>query len=327
MNSFDTVAKKAEVLKNYLVKCTEGYVETNHEFEVHKKQLEEFLPKVKSDEESAIFYEMIEFLEKNQREYSQAVKEVDDLIEILQFVTAWEKETEIGKKKCNTGLEILDVQEKERDRIARELHDSTVQDLTALIYKVELCSKFLDKDPTKVRLELQLIICSLKKVIEEMRSVIHDLKPMELEEKSLNDSIKKYISSVAITYTDMSFKYKLVGQERSLDSICELTLLRIVQEACQNAIKHARAKCIQVELCFYSNKVCLSIKDNGIGFDMKEVASNKEAGEHFGLVIMKERARLMDAKLDINSTKKKGTSVNVEVINVYSDEGDSDGAD
>lgn len=325
MDNINGMSEKVESLKSYLQKYAKEYVEKNNKFRLHIERLQRYISINEENAETEGLREMLVFLKETQVEYTNTLQQIHSLLDVLNAITLLYQDVD-NDKSCK-GLQILDVQEKERDRIARELHDSTVQDLTAVIFKVELCTRYLDKDITKVRLELQLIICSLKKVIEDMRVTIRELKPIGIGDESLDSSIRKYMNGLAITYKNIRFDFASSGQKIHMKSVYEITLLRIVQEACQNAVKHSRASCIQVRLNIIEDRVSLRIIDNGIGFDISEAKREDNAGGHFGLTIMKERAELMGAEFEINSTKEKGTIVTVGVTNVYSDEGDLDVAD
>lgn len=212
------------------------------------------------------------------------------------------------------GLKLLEIQEIERKRIARELHDSTVQNLTNLVHKTELCTKLVDLDPIRAKLELQTMINTIKTTINDMRNIIYDLRPMSLEDLGLVITVKRYIKQ----FID-STKIKIVlnvENERQINSdIIDLTLFRIIQEACNNAMKHARATVIYIDLKYKENSIELIIEDNGCGFEQhicKEeqyVSNNSLSG--FGLPMMKERVGLLSGKLEIVSAINKGTKISV----------------
>lgn len=212
------------------------------------------------------------------------------------------------------GLKLLETQEIERKRIARELHDSTVQNLTNLVHKTELCTKLVDLDPIRAKLELQTMINTIKTTINDMRNIIYDLRPMSLEDLGLVITVKRYIKQ----FID-STKIKVVlnvENERQINSdIIDLTLFRIIQEACNNAMKHAGATVIYIDLKYKESNIDLVIEDNGCGFEQhvcKEdqyVSNNSLSG--FGLPMMKERVGLLSGKLEIVSAINKGTKISV----------------
>lgn len=237
------------------------------------------------------------------------------------------KEKSRGYEESKLGLGILKAQEEERKRVARELHDSAVQNLTSLIYKAELCSKVLEVDPTRVKLELQIMIVSLKNIIEEMRNTIYDLRPPMIEDRRLDLCIQNYVNRLGILYPNMLFKLEVKETPREVKSVYSITLLRIVQEACQNAIKHADAKSIVLELIYEKDFIEINVIDNGKGFSKEVNVDDMGEQAHFGMSIMTERINLLGGKLKIHSKKNEGTVVSIKVSKVYYGEGDKDDSD
>jgi len=196
--------------------------------------------------------------------------------------------------------------ESEKKRIARELHDTTVQNLTAMIHKIEYCSLMIDKDPIEVKLELQTMISTLRSTISEMRDIIYDLRPMSIDDLSLKDSLMQHIHHLLMQY-DKTITLDVSGEEPVLSSALKLHTFRLFQEALNNALKHAQAEQIHVNVFFDEKQLHLKIRDDGCGFDQNMI--NKESS--FGLSIMEERVSLLDGIIHIQSTKGKGTEVYV----------------
>lgn len=212
------------------------------------------------------------------------------------------------------GLKLLEIQEIERKRIARELHDSTVQNLTNLVHKTELCTKLVDLDPIRAKLELQTMIGTIKTTINDMRNIIYDLRPMSLEDLGLVITVKRYIKQF-IDSTKIKVVLNVENERKINSDIIDLTLFRIIQEGCNNAMKHAKATVIYINLNYNKNNIELVIEDNGCGFEQnicKEdqyVLSNSLSG--FGLPMMKERVGLLSGQIEIVSAINKGTKIRV----------------
>lgn len=96
----------------------------------------------------------------------------------------------------NNNLTIFKVQEEERQRIARDLHDTSLQNLTHLIHKIELSSLYIDKDPIQAKLELSIVEKSLRKTIEEIRNIIYDLRPMTFDDLGLKNALLQLLSCI-----------------------------------------------------------------------------------------------------------------------------------
>ncbi|MGN0505216.1 MAG: sensor histidine kinase [Lachnospiraceae bacterium] len=209
---------------------------------------------------------------------------------------------------------LLETQELDRNRIARDLHDSTVQSLTTLVHQTEFCSKLLDIDPVRVKLELQSMIEMIRSIINDMREIIYDLRPMSLNNIGLDAAIDSYCTRIKKN-EDLNISLKVEGEEKKLSSIVRVTLYRIMQEACNNIIKHAAAHRVFVSITYDEEKIKLEVEDDGVGFDIEKIEENTEEDElhGFGLSIMRERANLLNGTFSITSQPGKGTKITVIV--------------
>ncbi len=196
----------------------------------------------------------------------------------------------------------------ERNRMAREIHDTLTQDFvgTSLqldILAYQLRSGQVDKAMAQVRQTRQLVTDGLE---EARRSI------WELRANNSQDSLPTRLRTLLQrdTYAGISPELKIGGAYRALDPRIEREILRIAQEALANVAHHAEASETAVELLYFSDHVTLAIRDNGIGFSVED-AAHKEG--HFGLLGMKERAATMDAELDVASEPGCGTNVTLRV--------------
>lgn len=204
---------------------------------------------------------------------------------------------------------VLDVQEKERQRIARDLHDSSLQDLTHLVHQVELCSLYIDQDSVKAKLELALIESGLRKVIDDIRNRIYDLRPMTFDDLGLCETLLNFFSVLNQDghfeiLSDIDNIEDLFSEEEK--EIALIMIYRIIQECVQNAIEHSRGNQIRVSLKKDHEAILIKIQDNGIGFNLQE-AEKKD--RHFGLSVVKERVFLLGGKMKIDS--ENGTIVSI----------------
>ena len=134
------------------------------------------------------------------------------------------------KMEQNIGLKFLEDQEIERQRIARELHDSTVQNLTMLIHKAELCFKLIEKDPVQAQLEIRTMSEALRSSINEMRDIIYNLRPMALDDLGLQEALERYIAQTMLQH-EITLKLSTSGKQFELLPIVNTTLFRIITEA------------------------------------------------------------------------------------------------
>ena len=211
------------------------------------------------------------------------------------------------------GLHILKSHEHDRNRIARDLHDSSVQSLTALVHKTELCIRLMDIDTIRVKLELQTMIETIKTIINGMREIIFNLRPMSIDNLGLGVTIDSYCLQLKKNY-DVDVQFHNQTDEPKISSIYKITLYRILQEACYNVIKHANASKIDVSLSCFENSLQMTIQDNGCGFDitkLQEPSENMPYG--FGVSMMRERVTLLNGVFQIVSVVGEGTKVFVEI--------------
>ena len=211
---------------------------------------------------------------------------------------------------------MLEIQEMERQRIARELHDSTTQNLIALINKLELCNSLMDVDIIRCKLELQSTMSYLKNIISDIRSTIYDLRPMSFDDIGMDVTMKQFVEKIRNDYNKkiVFIDKDNILQQPNLKKILKLTLFRIIQESCNNALKHAQAENIQVLIKKENTLMSIEISDDGVGFDTNQLKNIKrEDNSGFGLAMMKERVNLLSGSIYIDSEIGKGTSILVKV--------------
>lgn len=203
---------------------------------------------------------------------------------------------------------ILKIQEEDRQRIAMELHDTSLQRLAHVIHQVELASLYMDDDIIKSRLELADIKQNIKIVIEEIRNTIFDLRPMSFDDLGIDETIQRYIE-----YVNKNHLFQIHTEIGHIDSdsyVVLLNIYRIIQECISNAIHHSGGD--EICLKYYSeNHVCyIEIKDNGHGF---VAGDKKDEIKHFGLSVIKERVMMMNGEIHIDSVLDRGTKITVKI--------------
>lgn len=210
----------------------------------------------------------------------------------------------------------LNIQESEKNRIARELHDTTVQNLTSLVHKTELCMKLVDMDTVRAKLEMQTMINTLKDSINELRQIIYGLKPMSLDDFGLSVTVRKFIEQLNLEIKPKFFLEIEGFEPKDIDPVVSLTLFRIIQEACNNVIKHAQAERVDILIDYMDDLINVIVIDDGKGFDHDEDIKKKNPLSGFGLSIMKERTYLLSGtlKIDYNDENDKtGTKIIVSI--------------
>lgn len=199
--------------------------------------------------------------------------------------------------------------ETDRQRIAKDLHDTSLQNLTAIVHKVELASMYINQDPIRAKLELSTISNSLKEIINEIRDTIFELRPMTFDDFGFRELLDSYIDketekkNIKVIFD----KYCLNVKEQSI----LIFTFRVIKECLGNAVKHSKCSEIHLFIDDSDNKeLVIDIKDNGTGFDIEE--KNLEKNKHFGLIIMRERVKLMQGIIEMTSNEN-GTRVHIRI--------------
>jgi len=194
---------------------------------------------------------------------------------------------------------------KERNRLAREIHDGLGHYLTTIFMQIEATNLLIKNNPQKASLFLMKAERLTKVALDDVRRSVETLKGKKEDFLSLPEKIN-YLFENLISETIES-DFLIIGTPRKLSIQCELTLYRAVQEMINNTIKHSRATKINSYLKYNpeEKKVTLYYKDNGIGSD------NPSGG--FGLISMKERVKLLNGDLRISSNIDQGFCVNIEI--------------
>lgn len=200
---------------------------------------------------------------------------------------------------------LFSAQEDERLHISRELHDEVGQSLTALIIDLEMIKADLPPDGSNVLSRLSETVDLANKTLENLRSLAQGLRPPALDSVGLKLTLEDMCSDIEHR-TGMEIEYES-GDMPELSNIVSITMYRFLQEALTNAIKHSQAKQVKVKLSCDDVRILLSVEDDGIGFDPKQIQIDQAIGKGIGIINMKERFELVGGTLDIESSPGKGT--------------------
>ena len=208
--------------------------------------------------------------------------------------------------------EITRVQEEERKRIARELHDDTAQALYALTRQVDNFVRTNTNLPADNAAFLRNLGEQISGVLQDLRRFSQDLRPPMLDDLGLLATLRWLVSELKGQHR-MEANLRVVGIERRLPPEVEFTLFRIIQEALRNIQKHAETSKAEVEIEFGEGKTRVSISDNGKGFKLSGNLADLVRTGKLGLAGMEERAHLLNGSVTIESEPGKGTTVMVEI--------------
>jgi signal transduction histidine kinase len=208
--------------------------------------------------------------------------------------------------------QVVGAQESERQRIARELHDATGQSLTAISLGLRGVEATMEKgSPVDIKQIKELKIFGTN-ALGELRQLIADLRPPQLDDLGLVAALQWYIQSFE-KRSAIQTDFMVTGERTRLPSEYETIIFRITQEALTNIIKHAHASTADVTLEMSPDEIKLTINDDGIGFESAQVLDNKGRRSGWGLLGIQERTLLLRGHYEIDTSPKKGTRVHVKI--------------
>ncbi len=205
---------------------------------------------------------------------------------------------------------ITSAQEEERTRLARELHDDTIQAVIALKQRAGLAQKSVKDQGARQSLkELETLA---EQTIENLRRLTRALRPIYLEDLGLVTALEMLARETSQNH-QLVVDFQKAGYERRLSREVELSLYRIAQEALNNAVKHSKAARAELKITFRDSEIEMEVSDNGNGFIVPGSPTEFAPNGHFGLLGVHERADLIGARLEVESALGKGTRLRVRL--------------
>ncbi len=207
-------------------------------------------------------------------------------------------------------LAVLNAQEEERRRIARELHDQASQALSVMLVGIDTGLKAMPPSISEGHQQLTFLKKVATSALEDLRELSRSLHPTVLDDLGLLPAVRWYARNT-LDKAGVNVKIVTRGMEDRLPPEMETAVFRIVQESCSNILRHAGAKNAEISLVREGGVLHVLVKDDGVGFDVKRV---KERGpHHLGLVGMEERARLLGGTFEVRSSPGEGTVVEATI--------------
>lgn len=199
---------------------------------------------------------------------------------------------------------MIQAQEAERQRLARQMHDGPAQALSNFILQTEIALRLFDIDPVKAKEELATMKAAATSTFQRVRDFITDLRPMMLDDLGLTPTLTRYIESQK-EQSSLDIRLSVAGMEQRLESYLEVMIFRAIQELLGNAIRHSQAPQIRVTIDANDLDVHVTVEDTGKGFD---VATVGEKGG-MGLKIIRERVEMLGGTFDMDSNIGQGTRI------------------
>lgn len=195
-----------------------------------------------------------------------------------------------------------------RKELARELHDGPTQTISSIAMRLDFIRMLLDKDPVKAKEELDNLERLAGQAVKEVRTMLFTMRPMILETQGLVAALEQYAQRIKETEKIAVHLDTDKLDERPVPHV-EVAIFLIIEEAVNNARKHAEPQNIWINLARRDGELFAQVKDDGQGFDVEEVESLYDERTSLGLVNMRERARLVNGVLTIKSARGEGTTI------------------
>lgn len=203
---------------------------------------------------------------------------------------------------------IIDAEASARAKLARDLHDGPTQSLASLAMRLDYARMLLDKEPDKAKEELEVARDNAVRTGKELRQLLFTLRPLTLETQGLTATLRLWGQRLAENEgTKLDLSLAEFGPD--LDTKVAGAVFAVIEEAANNARKHAPGAPIRITLARQDGNLCATVQDEGPGFDVQGVSSKYDQRGSLGLVNMRERARLLNGQLAIDSSPGRGTRV------------------
>ncbi|EGL82053.1 putative signal transduction histidine kinase [Caldalkalibacillus thermarum TA2.A1] len=269
-----------------------------------------------SEEKEKQFRERRDDLQRRLKQMDMMIDKAQNLATqisvVLHYLTGdlsqVSKIIEEAKASQALGLKVIQAQEEERKRVAREIHDGPAQSLANVLLQTEIIDRTYQQGQSEqVKQEMEVLKRNVRETLSDIRRIIFDLRPMALDDLGLVPTLHKYMEKIKETHS-IKAEFRVRGKEPQLPSAMVVALFRLAQEGITNVLKHARASHMLVKLDFNASGVYLVVQDNGRGFDP---AQQHEEG--FGLLGMKERVKLLEGEFHLSSRVGRGTKLVIKI--------------
>lgn len=257
-------------------------------------------------------------LEISIRKFAGVIKDAEQVIHQVSIAMGYLQgeifsalEDLTGVDKMLLGIRILEAQENERRRIARDIHDGPAQMMANVVMKADLCEYVAKQDVDKGLRELAELKEMVKGSLKEVRDIIFDLRPMSLDDLGLQATLERYVERLQ---EEKNIKIQLIVKKGPVEpeQIIAVGVYRIVQEILNNIFKHAHATTIKMLLEFGSKYIRLIVVNDGKGFDVQATLTRvRDEGGSYGLLGMYERAEQLGGTLEIESQEHLGSQFKV----------------
>jgi len=253
----------------------------------------------------------LEKLQSNQRNMARYLDLLRNVLELANRAEYEPQVREEGESSQPLVVRIIEAQERERQRLSRQMLDGPAQSLTNLILQAEICERLFDTDADQARAELANLRNAVAATFQTIKGFILNLRPMMLDDLGVVPTLRRYVDSFSDN-SGIATHLTVTGQDRRLASHKEVTIFRIIQELLNNAHEYGHASQVQITLDMGESVVRVAVEDNGSGFELTDALNSPEAGQ-LGLATMRERVEMLGGQIHFDSGLGRGTRVSFEL--------------
>ena len=261
-------------------------------------------------------------LEKFEANYNQLEKEQQLLAQLLQSFQGVEITDEDeagldGESRAGANIvRIVQAQEEERQRLARQMHDGPAQSLTNFILQAEICQRLFDRNPDRAGEELNNLKTAASVTFQKVRDFIFDLRPMMLDDLGVVPTVRRYVASFK-EKNDIETELEILGEERRLESHREVMIFRSIQELMGHTRDNAGATNLKVRLDMDTSTIKVAVQDDGRSFDAEAIFSDEEThlqdARAQGILTLREKFELVGGTVSVSSSESDGTLIRLEL--------------
>lgn len=322
INDVDKLEKEDKIMRNKLVIESKKLDEVNNEDlkNIYDKAIDIRVKYITKQNEEKNLIKRRDSLQRNLKNYIMSIHEAENAISQISVAIDFLNGNLIDtlnsndeKNKSNNVIKILENQEKEKRRIARDIHDGPAQYIANVIMRIDFCKVVVKKDIERGVQELEDLKIHTKRALKEVRSIIYGLNPIHLEELGIKGSIEEIAMEVIKDY-GINMYYEFNEDAEKIEGATKITAYRIIQEIINNVKKHSRAKNVNLKVYVSKRILNISIEDDGVGFNFKETIEKiKIDGNKYGIIGIIERVNQLEGKIKITSSFGGGTIYNINL--------------
>lgn len=249
----------------------------------------------------------IEKLQSSRDQLEKYKTTIDRILKVFATLPQPASDDKSYTSSVHTFEMLVQAQEAERQRLARQMHDEPAQALSNFILQTEIAMRLFDIDPVKAKEELANLKAAAASTFQKVRDFIFQLRPMMLDDLGLNPTLSRYIES----FKDQGgpdIRLSVTGLEQRLEPHLEVMIFRAIQELIGNALRHSQASLIKVQIDSTETEVRISVDDNGKGFDVEQALT-----KGMGLKLIRDRVDMLNGRLDVDSVIGQGTRVTFQI--------------